>query len=344
MFRSIVVCFFLLNWITYVWAEKPDQDFKNKWVALIIEYTSSDYNQRLIKGAQEEAKTLGLRLEILDAKNNKAAMPFMIDDVTLRNVDGIMISHGAPNLLLPSLKRSLRRDIPVVAIHCDIELPGVSLLSQDDGLIAEMIMKEMIADTNGRADFVLIWIGGYEPMEKRIDVYNKIMAEEPGLREITRFGIAGPGTVLHTEVRVKEILQSYPKDGIDAVLATWDEYAKGAANAIMSEGRNEIRLYGIDISDSVLKMLKNPDNPWVATVGVDSKMLGRVQIRMLAQALLGRKLPDRHTLEPVLINKSMLPEDQPVTMSDLHQYIPGWEKNLTEFKLPSSLTPHKTKN
>ena len=296
----------------------------DRWVALVIEYTSSDYNKRLVEGVREEAEALGLRLEVLDAKNNKQAMPQMIDDVTLRNVDGIMISHGAPDLLSPSVERSLRRAIPIVAIHVELVLPGVALLGQDDRLIADMILNQLISDTNGNADFVLIWVGGYEPMDQRMEVYNRIIPEHPGLREIVRFGIAGEGTALHTEVTMKKILKSHPVDSIDAVLATWDEYAKGAARVIMGEGRKEIRLYGIDISNSVLQMLQDPDNPWVATVGVDSKTLGKVQVRMLFHAMKGDKLPRRHNLQPVLITKSMLPNDKPVTMSDLHLYVPGW--------------------
>lgn len=295
-----------------------------KWVALVIEYTSSDYNQRLIEGIREEAKVLGLRLEVHDAKNNKQAMTHMIDDVTLRNVDGIMISHGSPELLTPSVNRSLRRKIPIVAIHCTLPLPGVVLLGQDDRLIADMLMKKMIADTSGKADFVLIWIGGFEPMDLRMEVYDRIMAEQPGLREIARFGIAGEGTALHTEITMRQVLESHPPNSIDTVLATWDEYAKGAARAIMSAGRNEIRLYGIDISKSVLQMLQDPENPWVATVGVDSKTLGQAQVRMLYHAMKGDSVPRRHVLQPVLITKSMLPTDKSVTMADLHQYVPGW--------------------
>lgn len=304
--------------------EAAASDESERWIAFVIEYTSSDYNQRLIKGIREEARALGLRLEVLDANNNKQAMTGMIDDVTLRNVDGIMISHGSPVLLAPTVQRSLKRGIPVVAIHCDLNLPGVVLLGQDDRLIADMLLKKMIADTGGQADFVLIWIGGYEPMDQRMEVYEQVLTDQPGLREVSRFGIAGEGTALHTEITMKKVLESHPPHSIDTVLATWDEYAKGAARAIMGAGRKEIRLYGIDISESVLQMLQDPDNPWVATVGVDSKTLGQTQVRMLYHAMKGDKLPRRHDLRPVLITKSMLPADKPVSMADLHRYVPGW--------------------
>lgn len=316
----LVIPLFLIS--GYAGYDAKQISFEEEWIVLVAEYTTSDYNKRLIEGVAEEARKNGLRLEVLDANHNKKAMGRMIDDATFRNVGGILISHGSPDLLTPSLKRSLKKNIPVVAIHCDLNLEGVSILSQDDRRISELIINEMISDTNGIADFILIWVDGYDPMIKRMEVYKKMMARHPGLHEITRFGIADKGTALHTEATLKQLLQKHPVNSVDAVLATWDEFAKGAARAIMDSGRPEIRLYGIDISNSVLQMIQDPDNPWTATVGMDSKILGRVQVKMLVHAMRGGTLPQHHSMQPVLIKKSMLPADKPVTMDNLPLFIP----------------------
>ncbi len=42
-------------------AESAIANSGQRWVALVIEYTSSDYNQRLIEGIREEARSLGMR-------------------------------------------------------------------------------------------------------------------------------------------------------------------------------------------------------------------------------------------------------------------------------------------
>lgn len=298
---------------------------KDKWIALVVEYSASDYMRQYIEGAREQADELGLRLEILDARYVKQAMSGMIDDVTLRNVDGILLSHGAPELLRSSLKRSVRRGIPVVAVHCELDLPGVTLLGQDDRQIARMVMQKIIGDTGGEADLALIWMPGFEPFRKRMEVYSRMMAVQPGLKEIARFGTAGDETALRTELSMQQLLKSHPQGTIDVVFATWDEYAKGAAGAIMDAGRDEIRLYGIDLSDAMLKMLQDPANPLVATVGVDSRQFGKVQVRMMAHALLGHHLPAEYMLKPVLVSKAMLPLDRSVTMPELIHYVEGWE-------------------
>lgn len=302
----------------------PAPDLGDRWVALITEFSTGDHAQQYIEGVHEEALALGLRLEVMDAKNNRSRMARMIDDATLRNVDGIMISHGSPEPLMPSVRRSLRRSIPIVAFDCEIPLPEVVKLDQDDHRIAELALESIIADTGGEADLALIWVPGYAPMEKRMDVYTRVMAEQPKLREVTRFGRVADNTALYTEITMQSVLQSHPAGTIDVVWATWDEFAKGSARAIMRQGRKEIRLYGVDISNTDLQMLQAPENPWVATVGVDPKAVGKIQVRMLAHAILGHALPERYSLQPVLITKSMLPKDVPVTMADLHRYVPGW--------------------
>lgn len=316
-------------------SDRADFAASDKWIALVIEYTSSDYNKRLVEGVREEANRLGLRLEVLDAKGNKATMSSMIDDVTLRNVDGILISHGLQSQMARSLKRSVRKNIPVVSIHNDLKVSGVTMLDQDDRMIQKMVMEQFAEDFGGKANFVLIWIGGFIPMDLRMEEYNKILPEYPGLKELERFGTAGLNTDKHTELTMSEILDRYPYGTIDAVIATWDEYAKGAARAMMKKNRGEIRLYGIDISKSVVEMLQDDSNPWQATVGVDSKALGKMQVQMISHAIMGNPLPSRHTMKPVLVTKAMLPEDREVQMSDLHKYVPGWDDS-SKYKFSST--------
>lgn len=300
----------------------------NRWVALIVEFSTGDYVQQYIEGVRQEASTFGLHLEVMDAKNNRKRMARMIDDVTLRNFDGILISHGAPETLAQSIRRSLRQGISVAAVHCEIPIPEVIKVDQDESQIAKLILEKIVADTGGKANLVLIWVPGYEPMEKRMAVYTQVMAEFPGLQEVKRFGAVTDNTAMYAEITMRSILQSHAAGTIDLVWATWDEFSQGAARAIMRTGRKEIRLYGVDISDDDLKMLQDPDNPWVATVAVDPKMLGKVQVRMLVHALLGKATPERYLLHPVLVTKSMLPKDVQVTMADLYRYVPGWGGDL----------------
>jgi simple sugar transport system substrate-binding protein len=305
-------------------SENNSIENSNHWIALVIEFTNAEHSKQYLEGAREEAKRLGVRLEILDAKSNRKKMAHMIDDAILRNADGIMISHGSPEALTASVKRSLNQSIPVVAFDCEIPLPEVTKIDQDDKRIAEMSLKRILKNTGGKGNLVLIWVGGYAPMDKRMNVYRRFMSEHPRLKEVVRFGEATTDTAMYTQINMKSVLDSHPVGTINVVWATWDEFAKGAAQAIKDAGRTEIKLYGIDISNEDLKYLQDPNSPWIETVAVDPRSIAKVQLRLLVRAVKGEKIPEHYALTPRLVTKTMLPKDAQVTMDNLHKYVPDW--------------------
>lgn len=212
----------------------------------------------------------------------------------------------------------------MVAFDNDLNLPGVTVIDQDDYSLAWNSLRTLAQDLNGKGNIVYIWVAGYTPMERRNVIYEAFKQRYPNIQEIARFGTASANTALDTQAQMEAILQQYPNKGdIDAVFATWDEFAKGAVKAIQQAGRDEIKVYGIDLSDEDLQLIQQPNSPWVATTATDPSEIGRIQVRFAYQKLAGEETPDIFSVTPYLVHRNQLPE-QTVTMNDLHQYIPGW--------------------
>jgi simple sugar transport system substrate-binding protein len=304
--------------------DAPEAPGKRARVVLITEFSAGTHATQYIDGAKREAAALGLSLEVMDARNDRRRMAELLDNAIVQKVDGILISHGDPEQLLKGAERALARGIPVVAFDCEIPLEAVHKIDQNDHKIAEMGLQRLLKDTQGRANLVHIWVPGYAPMEKRMETFTRLMASNPGVREVERFGKATNNTPLQTEVAMSEVLQKHPKGSIDVVWATWDEFARGAASAIRKAGRSEIKLYGIDISDEDLEMIQDPASPWVVTVGCPPAAVGRAQVRMLMYRIAGKSVPGRYSLEPVLVAREMLPQGQKVSMDTLHTIVPGF--------------------
>jgi simple sugar transport system substrate-binding protein len=302
----------------------PEASGKRARIVLIKEFSAGTHATQYIDGAKREAAALGLSLEVMAARGDRKRMAELLDNAILQNVDGILISHGDPELLLKGAERAVAKGIPVVAFDCEIPLEAVHKIDQNDHKIAEMGLQRLLKDTQGKANLVHIWVPGYAPMEKRMETFTRIMASSPGVREIERFGKATNNTALQTEVAMSEVLQKHPKGSIDVVWATWDEFARGAASAIRKAGRSEIKLYGVDISDEDLAMIQDPASPWVATVGCPPAAVGRAQVRMLMYRIAGKTVPGRYSLEPVLVAREMLPQGQKVTMDTLQSIVPGF--------------------
>ncbi|HEX8697568.1 MAG TPA: sugar ABC transporter substrate-binding protein [Myxococcaceae bacterium] len=297
---------------------------KRMRIVLIQESTSGAHATQYLEGARSEAAALGFSLDALDARTDRQKMAEMLENAVLSQADGILISHGDPALLLKGAQRAVEKGIPVVAFDCELPLPAVNKLDQNDHQIAELGLSRILQDTKGQARLVHIWVPGYAPMDKRMETYTRFVARHPGLKEIERFGKVTNNTSLQTEVAMNELLQKHPQGSIDVVWATWDEFAKGAGSAIRKAGRSEIKLYGIDLSDENLALIQDPASPWIATVGVPPAAVGRVQMRLLAYRIAGLPVPERYSLQPVLVSREMLPTDEKVSMASLHEYVPGF--------------------
>lgn len=162
-------------------------------------------------------------------------------------------------------------------------------------------------------------------MVNRNRVYKLFQEKYPGVKEVERFGVAAADTSVQTQNAVAAILAKYPKGQIDAIWATWDAFAIGAARALKEAGRTEIKIYGIDISNTDLQAIQEKDNPWVATAAVDPKLIGAIDIRILAKKIAGEATPKYYDLDASLITqKKLQAANTTVNMQNLTDNIPGW--------------------
>ena len=162
-------------------------------------------------------------------------------------------------------------------------------------------------------------------MVRRNKVYKETLEENPGIKEVERFGVAAADTSVQTQNAVAAMLNKHPKGEIDAIFATWDAFAIGATRAIKEAGRNEIKIYGIDVSNADLQEIQEKDSPWKYTAAVDPKLIGAVNMRILAKKLADEETPATYDLEAALISQEKLQESKnPVNMVNLAEIIPGW--------------------
>ncbi|KOO50493.1 sugar ABC transporter substrate-binding protein [Priestia koreensis] len=296
-------------------------------IALIAEFTTGTHASQYINGVKQGAKKAGVDLRISDANNDQSKMASYLDTAINEHVDGILIKHGRTETLQPGVKRAIKAGIPVVAFDVELNVPGVTTVDQDDYMMALMGLKQMAQDLNGEGNIVYIFVGGFAPMEKRNQVYNLMMHRYPGLKEVARFGNATENTSLDTQNKMEAILKRYPNKGdIKAIWAPWDEFAKGATRAIKEAGRDEIKVYGIDLSDEDLQMMQQANSPWKASAAANPAAVGEKQLNLLIDKLSGKNIPRYYSFDPVLVTQDQLP-NQTINMDQLGQYVKDWNKN-----------------
>nr|WP_220129255.1 sugar ABC transporter substrate-binding protein [Anoxybacillus calidus] len=307
--------------------EIPEKLKKPIKIAAIMQMSIGTFSSQYISGVKEQVEKFGGEVQIYNADNDLSKMASYVETAITQNVDAILLDHGRADALQGPIEKAVAKGIAVVAFDNDLNVPGITVIDQDDYSLAWKTLKTLAEDLNGEGEIVTIWVGGFTPMERRHVIYDAFKKRYPNIKEVAKFGTASANTALDTQSQMEAILKKYPNKGdIDAVFATWDEFAKGAVRAIQQAGRNEIKVYGIDLSDEDLQMIQQNNSPWVATTATDPAEVGRVQVRFAYQKIAGEKTPNIYSLEPHLVKKSDLPNEQ-ISMKQLGEYIEGWGKS-----------------
>jgi simple sugar transport system substrate-binding protein len=193
-------------------------------------------------------------------------------------------------------------------------------------------LDQLVTETKGEANIAYLWVDGFPPMVRRNKVYEEVLANNPGIKEVERFGVASADTSVQTQNAVAAMLNKYPKGELDAIFATWDAFAIGAARALKEAGREEVKIYGIDVSNADLQEIQREGSAWRYTAAVDPKLIGAVNMRILAKKLAGEETPQTYDLEASLISQEDLQKSKdPVNMVNLTEIIEGWGQS-SEFE------------
>ena len=210
---------------------------KNLEVALVMQMSIGTFSSQYIEGVTEQVEAFGGNVKVYNAENDLSKMASYVDTATTQGVDVILIDHGRADALKEPVQRALDKGIKVVAFDNDLTNEGVTVIDQDDYLLAWRSLKALAEDLDGEGNIVTIWVGGFTPMERRHTIYDAFLKRYPGIQEVAKFGSATNNTALDTQSQMEAILKKYPEGEIDAVFAMWDEFAKGASRAIKQAGR-----------------------------------------------------------------------------------------------------------
>ncbi|WP_332691699.1 sugar ABC transporter substrate-binding protein [Halalkalibacter lacteus] len=317
-------------------------------IKVIRKIGGDDHTAQFLAGAKEEGESLGFTVDVITANGDSARFHDAIAQALAENYDGFIISHGDDAATVESVKQLTDEGKSVVtfdSIDDLTEIEGVTLTSQDDEALATLALDQLVKDQNGEANIIYLWVDGFPPMVRRNNVYQDVLEQYPGIQEIGRFGVAAPDTSVQTQNAVAAMLTKHPKGEIDAIFATWDAFAIGATRAIKEAGRDEIKIYGIDVSNADLQEIQEDGNPWKYTAAVDPKLIGAVNMRLVAKKLAGEETPQTYDLEASLISQDQLLEaGEAINMVNLANTVEGWgETDAFEEDWMQTLKEHYTK-
>jgi simple sugar transport system substrate-binding protein len=304
-------------------------------IKVIRKIGGDDHTAQFLAGAKQEGEAFGFQVDVFTANGDTAKFHDAINQALNQDYDGFIISHGDDDATVTDVQKIVDAGKSVVAFDSNANLTsvdGVTLVSQDDEGLATLALDQLVKETKGEAKIAYLWVDGFPPMVRRNKVYEDVLDKNPGIKEVERFGIAAADTSVQTQNAVSAMLNKYPKGELDAIFATWDAFAIGAARALKEAGREEVKIYGIDVSNADLQEIQREGSAWKSTAAVDPKLIGAVNLRLLAKKLAGEETPQTYDLEASLISQEDLQASKdPVNMVNLNEIIEGWGQS-TEFE------------
>ncbi|MCR2804149.1 sugar ABC transporter substrate-binding protein [Paenibacillus soyae] len=297
-------------------------------IKVIRKIGGDDHTAQFLAGAKQEGEALGFKVDTFSANGDTAKFLDAIEQAAESGVDAVVLSHADVEGAVDAVQKLRDKGIEVVAFDSLAsigEVEGVTLTSQKDEALAQYALDELVKQHGTEAKIVYLWVDGFPPMVRRNAVYQDVLAQNPGIKEVGRFGVASDNTSVDTQNAVAAMLAEHPKGEIDAIFATWDAFAIGATRALVEAGRTEVKIYGIDVSNADLQAMQEEDSPWAATAAVDAKMVGAVNIRLAAKKLAGEETPKTYDLDAALITQEDLKKSsEAVNVATLADIIPGW--------------------
>ena len=262
-------------------------------IAVIRNLGSDDHTNQFLAGAKEEGEALGFKVDTFITNGEDAKFQDYATNVMNQDYDGVILSHGKDPYATDLVKQIVAKGKAVSVFDTALSgtVDGVTATSQKDESLAEMSLGQMVKDFKGRTKFIKLWVAGFPPMERRQVIYKKVLQENPGMKELELIGAVSADVPGDTANKVGAALAKYPQGQVDAIWGSWDAFAQGAYKALQENGRTEIKLYGIDVSNQDLQLMQEPNSPWVCTAAVDPKLIGRINMRLVAKKLAGEPTP-----------------------------------------------------
>lgn len=277
-------------------SKKDGGDQKQGTIGFSVSTQNNPFFVSLKKGVEEQAKTMGLKVKIVDAQNDPAKQANDISDLLESGVTVLIVNPVDSAAISTSVEAANNKKIPVITVDRSADKGTVvSHIASDNVKGGEMAAK-LIADKMGNGAKVAELEGipgasatrergqGFHNIaDKMLTVVTKQTAEfdrTKGLNVATNMLQANPDVV--------------------AIFAHNDEMALGAIQAAKSAGK-QIFIVGFDGTEDAQKAVQ--DGIMAATIAQQPELMGKLAVETAAKVVKGEKVEAKIPAELKLVTK-----------------------------------------
>ncbi|KKY01299.1 D-ribose transporter subunit RbsB [Paraclostridium benzoelyticum] len=294
-FLSIMMTIVLSSFMLVGCSQKEDE---TKKIGLIVSTLNNPFFVDLKKGVEKEAKKLGYEVVVLDSQNDPAKEVSNMEDITVKNVDLVLLNPVDSDSAVASVMIANNADLPVMTVD----------RIANGGKVASHIASDNIAGGDMAAKFLIDKLGNKGNIVELEGIAGSSATRDRG--KGFEDGIKGSNLKIVSKQSadfdrtkgltvMENIIQSQGK--IDAVFAQNDEMALGASKALADANMKDVLVVGFDATDDAVDAVKKGD--MAATVAQQPIIIGETAVKEANKYLQGEKVKDFVPVKLQLVTK-----------------------------------------
>ena len=291
-------------------------------VALVQQSGAGDYFTAWTAGVKAQAAAANIDLTVYDARNDNAKHASDLEQAIASQPDAIIVDHGQTETIEPRIHDAVDAGIPVIIYDLALDdTEGVLVTSQSDASMASGVLDQLIADNGEGAKVGLVSAEGFAPLDRRKVVWDEYVADND-LDQLFFTGEVTESTATDNIPLVDAALKANPE--VQAIFAPYDEIAKGVVQAVTQNNlQDQVKVYGIDISNADIEVIIADGSPWVATSATDPASIGAAVVRTLALSLAGELDETSVQFPAVTVTRDFLIENGITNVAQLREAEPS---------------------
>lgn len=281
--------------------EETGGDEEQYTIGFSVSTLSNPFFVTMADAAKEEADSLGISLETLDAEDSSETQQQQIEDFIMKEVDLIIINPVDSDAIGTSVTACNDAGIPVITVtRAAGEGEVVQHLDIDNYEAGMLDAEQVIKDLGGKGKIaVLEGIPGATSTNDRQAGFEETIKKDAPDMEIVTSLTANYDREEGASV-TEDILQGNPE--LDAIYAHNDEMALGAVRVVAAANKtDEIKIYGIDATDDALAAVENGE--MAATVQQQPDLQIQTALQNAVKYLKGESVEELVNIPLKLITK-----------------------------------------
>jgi len=212
-------------------------------------------NVRYIAGATAAAKEDGWTVSVIDAAGSADQANTSIQNFAERGAGAIVDMVFPYSSIGAGLAAAKAKNIPVVTWGGGLG-GSVAATNGSGAPIAQPVIDKMVADLGGKGDLLALTYRTGEVCRNRETLMDQIVAKSSGIA-VTKNEVRIPGYFEDGAQYANAWLASHPGGGNLAVWGCWDDPAIGAIGSLRQQGRDDVKVYGVNGNAQAIENIKN---------------------------------------------------------------------------------------